>query len=131
MVRRSTYKKRYYKPSRTAGDTLYKKSNRKIGDPYKKRKSTRKVAARRTVRAPVRRKVAGRKPRCRVHKICIKLGTRKVRAVMNCKGKVHLTKQGRKTFNVAKKNCRCKRNAQFGAKRTGKSCPVRRRKSRR
>lgn len=131
MVRRSTWKSKYYvrggsvRKRKVHIATMTKVGGKKLGRPVGSR--TRKTAPRRTVRAPVRRKVAGRKPRCRVHRVCIRIGTRKVKAVMNCKGKVRLTKQGRKTFNVLKRRCKCRQNTKFGAKRAGKSCAVRRR----
>lgn len=107
------------------GDTLFKKSSRRKGDPYKLRG---KIVhrARKSKRAPARRKVAGKRPVCRKHRVCISVGGKKVKAILNCKGKVQLTKVGRKTFNVLKRNCKCKKHTAYGVKRPkadGKYCP--------
>jgi hypothetical protein len=127
MVRRSTYKKKYYKPAAKRVVTMTKVGGKKLGRPVGSK--NRKSAPRRTVRAPVRRKVAGRKPKCRVHRVCISTkGGKKIRAVMNCKGKIRMTKGGRKTFNVMKRRCKCKKNTGLRGKPVGKyGCAVKRR----
>lgn len=109
--------------------TVRKTAPRKSVKKASPRKSVRKAPARK-MRTPVRRKVAGKKPVCRKHKVCITVGAKKVRAILNCKGKVQLTKGGRKTFNVLKRNCKCKKHTAYGVKRPradGRTCKAKRR----
>ena len=88
-------------------DAGYRKAAR-----TRKRKASAHRAARKTTR---------RTP-CKVHKGCLTIGKKKFQVLANCKGKVVLTKTGRKKFATERTKCRCKKNTRMGAKQVGKTC---------